>query len=70
MWWLRGILWLRWDKGGVVDKGKGNVRNLLLRQKCGKNDDTLLRRRNWIQRHSRRPQTVNIDENTMSGRRV
>ena len=24
-------------------------------------------RRNWIQRHSRRPNTVNIDENTMSG---
>ena len=24
-------------------------------------------RKNWIQRHNRRPNTVNIDENTMSG---
>ena len=27
-------------------------------------------RRNWIQRHSRRPNTVNMDENTLAGKNI
>ena len=33
----------------------------------GHNPSPAIPRRNWIQRHNRRPNTVNIDENTMAG---
>ena len=34
----------------------------------GLNPSPAIPRRNWIQRHSRRPNTVNIDEKTMAGK--